>query len=376
MADLQFHISDFTHIPNCVMVKMAGAIDATTVLTFQSTLENLQLNGVTRFILDMEGIKYVNSTGLGSLVRLADQLENEGGGFALVKIHPKVKVVFDMLGLNAFFKIFGNLDEAVAYFKQTAGSMGSAPGGHAPAQQQPPPRTPQTAPPPPPPPPAARSRQAIPPPPPPPPRNVQPPPPSPAAPATYNPRQTGTNLRPQTSLGVKTGGAVEPRAITCQNCGVTLKIAQAGTFKCSRCFTVFTVNPAGAVEFTRTSRPTPLQMNLTCGEECREGLLLFLGAVARRTGFDANRTNQLQQAVSEVVGHITSEAYGNNPQNTYSVLIAPVAGEMNIKFADHGRAFDSRNPNLFRFTKSVMSSFDLKPHPQGGNIVTLKMGQF
>lgn len=352
MADLQFHVSDLKHIPGCVLVKMAGAIDASTVLTFQQTLENLRQNGVTRFLLDMEGIKYVNSTGLGSLVRLADQMETEGGGFALVKIHPKVKVVFDMLGLNAFFKILGSLEEAEAYLRSQG--AGAAPGRPAASQAR------SSAPPPPPPPPPGRQQQR---------GGMAPPPPPPPPPG----RPAPMTAMPASPSQQAPAGGVEPRVISCQNCGAMLKIGQAGTFKCSRCFTVFNVAGNGQVEFQVKSKPTPLQMNLTCAEECREGLLLFLGAVSRRAGFDQNRTQQLQQAVSEIVHHITQDAYGNNPQNTYSVLIAPMAGEMNIKFADHGRPIDGKNASLFRFSRQVMTMFDVKPHPQGGNIVTVKM---
>ena len=140
MPDLTFEVKELHNIPKAVLVVMAGAIDATTVISFQTTLENLQLNGITRFVLDMEGIRYVNSTGLGSLVRLADQLESEGGGFALVKIHPKVKVVFDMLGLNAFFKIFNSKEEAEAHFSggEAPAETAAAPGAQVKAAPPPP----------------------------------------------------------------------------------------------------------------------------------------------------------------------------------------------------------------------------------------------
>ena len=76
MADLTLKTEEITDIPNTCKVNLAGAIDASTVITFQATLEKLKNEGgVRRFLLDMEGIRYVNSTGLGSLVKLADGLE-------------------------------------------------------------------------------------------------------------------------------------------------------------------------------------------------------------------------------------------------------------------------------------------------------------
>ncbi|MGE0434978.1 MAG: anti-sigma factor antagonist [Planctomycetota bacterium] len=347
MAELTFDVKELGNIPNAVLVSMAGAIDASTVVNFQSTLENLQLKGVKRFILDMEGIKYVNSTGLGSLVRLADQLESDGGGFALVKIHPKVKVVFDMLGLNAFFKIFPNQNAAEEHF-----SAGVQPGERsaAPAASAPPPSRPP------------QQQAGVP------------------NPLGAAPRQTA-------------------RAIQCENCGVTLRIGQPGNFKCSRCGTHFTV-PAQAnapVQFhiqraaqaappqqqgqaapppAPPGRPAgpPLQMNLACREEVKQGLMQFVGVLAQASAFPPDRIQALQHCVNEIVSHITQEAYGANPQATYSVLIAPVGNELNIKFADKGRPLN--NPALFQYSRKALRMFDLKPHPQGGNILTVKMTAF
>ena len=118
MADLTFNVEKLTQMETAALVKINGAIDAKTVVLFQEQLDQLQQDGYTRFILDMEGIKYVNSTGLGTLVNVADALESRGGGIALIKIHSKVRVVFDMLGLNAFFKIFSDEVEALSHLQK------------------------------------------------------------------------------------------------------------------------------------------------------------------------------------------------------------------------------------------------------------------
>lgn len=361
MAELNFDVRELQHIPHAVLVSMQGSIDASTVVNFQSTLENLQLKGIKRFILDMEQIRYVNSTGLGSLVRLADQLESDGGGFALVKIHPKVKVVFDMLGLNAFFKIFPSLDSAEEHFKQQSAAKGEggAPPPPAPAapskgptmkvtNQPPPPPRPVGGQPPPPP--AMQGRQP-------------PPPPQPAA---------------------------QPRAIRCEGCGVTLRIGQPGTFKCSRCNNMFVVHPDGRVEFPQLAKPQPvapqaqpvhqvpplqpMQITLTCREECKKALTGFLTSLAQSFGFSPERLQTLGGVIGEITQHILVDGYGNNPQGQYTVLVAPAMNEMNIKFADQGRPYNIQaNPRLFANARRFLAIFDLKPHPQGGNILTIKM---
>ncbi|MCD4656588.1 MAG: STAS domain-containing protein [Planctomycetes bacterium] len=344
MSDkLSFDIQELPQVPGSVLVSMSGAIDASTVITFQTNLENLQLNGISKFILNMEGIRYVNSTGLGSLVRLADQLESDGGGFALVKIHPKVKVVFDMLGLNAFFKIFNSEEEAISFF-----SNGKVE--------------------------ASAPRQST--------RQVSaPPPPPPSAPAPAQGtqmRRTPPSQQASRPADTRTQKPVfQPRAISCQNCNVTLKISQPGTFKCSRCYTVFTVQPTGQIQFQKQQqKASPLQMNLNCQNETKEALLWFLAAIAKYHSFTPQRTQVLQNCINEIVTHISRDAYNGNPTSTYSVLIAAVNNEINLKFADHGRTFPANAQNMFQYNKQNMRVFDLKPHPQSGNIITLKMTAF
>lgn len=115
MAELSFEVRKPT--PIIALVKMDGAIDNQTVVEFQEKFEQLQHDSFKYFILDMAGIKYVNSSGLGTLVTIADSLGEQQGGIVLTQLQPKVKVVFDMLHLNSFFKVFSNEQEAMKYIE-------------------------------------------------------------------------------------------------------------------------------------------------------------------------------------------------------------------------------------------------------------------
>ena len=116
MPDLTIQVQEVKGLAKTALVILNGSIDAKTVITFQTHLNSVKERGINRFILDMENVKYVNSTGLGYLINLSDSVNGEKGGIALVKVQPKVKVVFDMLGLNAFFKIYQTRDEALKHF--------------------------------------------------------------------------------------------------------------------------------------------------------------------------------------------------------------------------------------------------------------------
>ncbi|MGE0431332.1 MAG: STAS domain-containing protein [Planctomycetota bacterium] len=133
MAELTFDIQELESLPSTALVTLAGAIDVSTVVNFQTTLDSLQLKGIKRFILDVHGVQYVNSTGLGSLVRMADKMNGDGGSFVMIRILPKVRMVFDMLGLASFFKILPDQRAAEEHLRSILGSEAGAAPAAAPA---------------------------------------------------------------------------------------------------------------------------------------------------------------------------------------------------------------------------------------------------
>lgn len=310
MAELSFHVEDVPEMTQTSLVKVSGAIDAKTVLTFQEQLEELQKGGNNRFILDMDGIKYVNSTGLGTLVNVADNLENAGGGIALVKIHPKVKVVFDMLGLNAFFKIFETKEEALSFF-------GADAGGGAPEPEPEPEPAPVAA------------------------------PPADGPVARQNP--DGTYM------------------VTVE--GVNLTVPKPGTYKNPRTGKLFRLLASGQVEFVSAGpKAQPLQMKLSCTEPVAEGLGEFVRVLAQRSGFSEAAAGQVQAAVRETCKVIISQAFDDPSSGSFNVVIIPAADELKVQVSDAGKFLGNGH---FDQAGAGMDNFDHRQSPKGGNLVSM-----
>ncbi|MDH5641420.1 MAG: anti-sigma factor antagonist, partial [Nitrospira sp.] len=279
MTDLRFDITPIDTLANTARVVVEGAIDATTVISFESQLKQLQEDGYTNFVLDMQGIKYVNSTGLGSLVATADNLEKVGGGLALIRVHPKVKVVFDMLGLNSFFRIFTNEEEATGFLASRGGDQVAA-AAPAPA---PAPAAPARAPAPPPPPPAAPAA----------------PPRAPTGQYAQAPARppTGQYAAAGAPQGWVAPTRENPQVVTCPNCSASFKVSQPGRYKCPSCTTAFVVDPRFGVELA----PATSQLTLSFTPECREGFALYLGAMVRRAGYAEADYGQLRQGLEQII---------------------------------------------------------------------------
>lgn len=337
MPDLTIQVQEVKNLPGTALVILNGSIDAKTVITFQTHLNSVKERGVERFIMDMEMVKYVNSTGLGYLINLSDSVTPDKGGISLVKVQPKVKVVFDMLGLNAFFRIFSTRDEALKHLQ--ASDSGASPNDQTVVL-----KSPVAASPPPPP---STSRHVVHQPPPPPPPQVQ------HAPA---------------ATAVATG---ETLHVECQACRALLAVKETGTYKCPRCMTSFNYSGNGKVSFLPRQKSLPVQLSLNFSPECTEGLLEFVRRLSSKSGFSPMGISEMQSAVRDTVDAIRRHAYGGNEHNVYHVLLTSVDSELEMRFADYGASLNSDKGDVFSSVRRTMDRFELRHHPKGGNVVTV-----
>lgn len=122
MPDLTIGIERLQDIPHAAYVTLAGAGDARTVPGFQEQMNPLRHAGVIRFAFDIERLKYMNSTFDGYMINLADAVNGDGGIVVLVRMHPKVMVVAEMLGWWTFFRRAESREEALELLRASAGA--------------------------------------------------------------------------------------------------------------------------------------------------------------------------------------------------------------------------------------------------------------
>lgn len=102
--------------PGPAGLEIDGEIDLDTVDILKRALEEQERKGTTRLVLDMQKTAYANSAALAVLVRFAETFRGQGGGIAIARVTPRVKLVFEMLGLVWFFKFFDSVEKARASF--------------------------------------------------------------------------------------------------------------------------------------------------------------------------------------------------------------------------------------------------------------------
>lgn len=72
--------------------------------------------GETRIVLDLGQVNYVDSTGMGTLLRVAAAAARKGAAIKLANLTKRIHDVLQVTRLGAVFTIFDGAQEAVASF--------------------------------------------------------------------------------------------------------------------------------------------------------------------------------------------------------------------------------------------------------------------
>lgn len=96
------------------VVQVVGEIDVYTAPQLRERLDQEIEAGRYDLVVDLSGVSFMDSTGLGVLVGRLKQIRLNDGSMRLVCAHDRVLKVFVITGLDKVFAIFPTVGEAVA----------------------------------------------------------------------------------------------------------------------------------------------------------------------------------------------------------------------------------------------------------------------
>lgn len=82
------------------IVRVQGEIDIYNCHKLNKTLNQILEKKPNRFVLDLENIQYIDSTGLGVIAHAAKILMMTNGKINVICIKPQVKKIFEISGLS------------------------------------------------------------------------------------------------------------------------------------------------------------------------------------------------------------------------------------------------------------------------------------
>ncbi|HKS98354.1 MAG TPA: STAS domain-containing protein [Rugosimonospora sp.] len=97
------HVDEVESEPGVHLLRISGELDLGTIGGLQSGVEQRVTPGA-RVVLDLEGLRFCDSTGLGAIIKLHRRLADLGGVLALAAPGQRV---LDVLGISGVDQVIG-----------------------------------------------------------------------------------------------------------------------------------------------------------------------------------------------------------------------------------------------------------------------------
>lgn len=98
------------------VVAPTGRLDVAGAPALKDAINEVVKNGPPRVVIDMEGVSFVDSTGLGSVISALKQIRGSQGELRLAAPNQQVRVVLELTTLDRVFPYYATVEEALAGF--------------------------------------------------------------------------------------------------------------------------------------------------------------------------------------------------------------------------------------------------------------------
>ncbi|HUF31778.1 MAG TPA: STAS domain-containing protein [Acidimicrobiales bacterium] len=105
---------DVTERDGFAVLAVSGEVDVATVPRLREQLHGLVAEGSNQIIVDLDGVDFLDSTGLGVLVGALKRVRSNDGDLHLICTQPRIRKVFEVTGLTKVFSLYDSVDDAVA----------------------------------------------------------------------------------------------------------------------------------------------------------------------------------------------------------------------------------------------------------------------
>lgn len=97
---------------NVFLVPLQGEIDYVTYLEVKKLFAKLFAENKINLILNLEDVKYMDSSGLGAITSAHIKTNALGGSIKIVSPNRDINKVFDLTGLSKVVVVYKSVDEA------------------------------------------------------------------------------------------------------------------------------------------------------------------------------------------------------------------------------------------------------------------------
>jgi anti-sigma B factor antagonist len=106
------HVDEVESEPGVRVLRVSGELDLGTIGALQSAVEE-RLGPGARIVLDLEGLRFCDSTGLGAIIRLHRRLGDLDGVLALCAPGQRVVDVLSISGVDQVISVYPSVPVAL-----------------------------------------------------------------------------------------------------------------------------------------------------------------------------------------------------------------------------------------------------------------------
>ncbi|MFW6380985.1 MAG: STAS domain-containing protein [Bacillota bacterium] len=97
-----------------LIVRLQGELDMETVPVFkQKIIQTMVQEQLTDLILNLEGVKFIDSTGIGAILGRYRELKDQGGTVSLVAPGQTLTRIFSLSGMLKLMPVYEDEDTAL-----------------------------------------------------------------------------------------------------------------------------------------------------------------------------------------------------------------------------------------------------------------------
>jgi len=99
-------------------VEVHGEIDVYTSSKVKEKIGELIEKGIYILIINLEEVRYIDSTGLGVLIGALKKVKEHDGNIGLICTNPQIRKIFNITGLVKIFGLYKSEEEALGKISQ------------------------------------------------------------------------------------------------------------------------------------------------------------------------------------------------------------------------------------------------------------------
>jgi anti-anti-sigma factor len=95
-----------------------GSIDVDTSSILDRELCRILAENIKTLVLDMAGVDFISSAGIGAVTKAKVTIKRQGGDIAMINVQPQVKTVFEIMRLGPVLNVFESIQELDEYLEK------------------------------------------------------------------------------------------------------------------------------------------------------------------------------------------------------------------------------------------------------------------